>query len=142
MTKFLMLSSVLAAGLMLGGCVDRAQADEKLAAACRAGVMSLLPEGVTLGEVRNKSFSPSPETVGARHVKIDVVQMDGYLEDIIPYECIFEESFGIFNTSHVASIYQVRLPDRVVGKSGNQIQGDFEEFTRLTDAIRKSLYSQ
>jgi hypothetical protein len=68
--------------------------------------------------------------------------MDGYLEDIIPYECIFEESFGIFNTSHVASIYQVRLPDRVVGKSGNQIQGDFEEFTRLTDAIRKSLYSQ
>jgi hypothetical protein len=58
MTKFLMLSSVLAAGLMLGGCVDRAQADEKLAAACRAGVMSLLPEGVTLGEVRNKSFSP------------------------------------------------------------------------------------
>jgi len=142
MQKIIILCGGLIAATLLSGCVSREQADASLAKGCKAGVESLLPEGTTLGDIKGQSFSPSPEAVGARHVKIDVVQMDGYIEDIVSYECIFEESFGPFKMNHAASVYQVRLPDRIVGKSGNQIQGDFDEYVRLTDAIRKSMYSQ
>lgn len=126
--------------LALTGCVNREQADAALAKGCAAGVRALLPEGYALGEIRNRHFSPSPEAIGARHVRLTAIEMDGYLEDEVTYDCIFEENFGFMNSGHVASIYQIRIHDRVIGKSGNQIQGDFNEFLQLTDAIRKAMY--
>lgn len=126
--------------LSLGGCVSREQADENLAKGCAAGVAALLPEGTTLGEIKEKTFSPSPEAPGARHVKLTAMKMDGYLEEEATYECVFEESMGFMNSAHTASIYQVRFEDQIIGKSGNEIKGDFEQFSKLTDAIRKAMY--
>lgn len=135
--RFMLLT---ACALTLTGCVNREQADATLAKGCAAGVASLLPEGTTLGDVRKSEFSASPEGPNTRHVTITAVTMDGYLEQEATYECIFEESFGFMNASHTASIYQVRVNGQIYGKSGNQIQGSFDDFVKLTDAIRKAMY--
>lgn len=135
--RFLLLG---VCALTLSACVTREQADETLAKGCAAGVASLLPDGETVGTVKEKNFSPSPETPGARHVALVMTHMDGYLEEDVKYECIFEETFGFLNTSHIASIYQVRFNDQVIGRSGGEIKGEFEQFTKLTDAIREAMY--
>ena len=129
-----------ACALSLSGCVDRTQADAQLAKGCAAGAAALLPDGSTLGKVTNTTFSPSPEGANMRHVSLTAVTMDGFLEQENNYECIFEESFGFLNSSHTASIYQVRVNGEIYGKSGGKIQGSFEDFVKLTDAIRKAMY--
>jgi hypothetical protein len=43
-------------------------------------------------------------------------------------------------SSFTASIYQVRTGERIVGKSGNEILGDAQDFLKLTDAIREAMY--
>jgi hypothetical protein len=126
--------------LTLSGCVDRTQADATLAKGCAAGAASLLPEGSKLGAIRNTEFSPSPEGPNMRHVALTAVTMDGYLEQEVTYQCIFEESFGLMKMNYTAAIYQVRVNDQIYGKSGNKIQGSFDDFIKLTDAIRKAMY--
>jgi len=130
------LSCVLA----LTGCVNREQADAKLAKACAAGVDVLLPEGQKVGEIKGSTFGASPVGPGYRNVDIHAVTMDGWLETETDYTCIFEESFSFLNTGYTASIYQVRTGERVIGKSGNEILGDAEDFIKLTDAVRDALY--
>jgi hypothetical protein len=131
---------VLLCPLLLGGCVNRTQADSRLAKACAAGVNALLPDGQTLGDIEDKKFTDSPEGINYRHVTIKVKQMDGWLEGDGTYECVFEEQFGFFASSHTASIYQLKIGDRTYGKAGNEILGSTEDMLKLTDAIRKSLY--
>ena len=126
--------------LALSGCVSREQADEKLARACMAGVKVLLPEGTRTGDIKDRRFSPSPEGQNFRHVTLKAVEMDGYLENEVDYECVFEESFGFLKANFTASVYQVRFHDKVYGKSGNEIQGSFNDFLKLSDAMRKALY--
>lgn len=126
--------------LSLGGCVNRQQADDKLAKGCAAGVNSLLPEGQVLGEIQAKTSTPSPEGADYRHVTIKVKQGDGWLEGDGLYECTFEEDFGFLNTGYTASIYQLKIGDKVYGKAGNDILGTADDFIKLTDAIRKSMY--
>lgn len=136
-SRFLLLGVCV---LGLTGCVNRQQADDMLVKGCMAGVGSLLPEGETAGTVKDKSFSPSPEGPGMRYVKLVTTAGDGWLEEERTYECTFEESFGFMNSSYVASIYQLRFNDEIYGKSGNEIRGSFEDFTKLTDAIRQAMY--
>lgn len=128
--------------LTLSGCVTREQADAKLAKGCAAGAEALLPEGGKVNNIIESTFGPSPEGPGMRHVKIKTATMDGWLEEEKTYECIFEESFGIFKSNHTASIYQVRTGEQIYGKAGNEIKGSTEDFIRLTDAIRKAMYEQ
>ena len=42
--------------------------------------------------------------------------------------------------NYTASIYPVRTGERVIGKSGNEILGDAQDFLKLTDAIREAMY--
>jgi len=129
-----------ACALLLSGCVSREQADAKLAKGCAAGVNALLPEGRKIERTIDTQFSPSPEGSDMRHVKLKAIENDGWLEVESEFECVFEESFGFLNTNYTASIYQVRTGERVVGKSGNEILGDADDFMKLTDAIREAMY--
>ena len=124
----------------LSACVDRDQADAMLVKGCLAGVGSLLPEGETTGQVKDKSFSASPEGPDMRYVKITTIAGDGWLEEERVFECVFQESFGLFNSNYVASIHQLRFNDQIYGKAGNEIQGSFDDFVKLTDAIREAMY--
>jgi len=126
--------------LALSGCVSREQADAKLARGCEAGVKALLPEGMTLDRVTEKKFSPSPEGRDMRHVTLKTVTLDGWLETEQDYECIFEESFGLFNMSYTAAIHQVHTGDKVYGRAGREILGDAEDFLKLEEAIRGVMY--
>lgn len=126
--------------LTLAGCVNREQADEKLAKGCAAGVQSLLPEGEQMQPIKDKKFTPSTEGPNMRHVELTAANTDGWVEEEQKYECIFEEDFGFMSTNYSASIYQVRIGDRIYGKSGNEIRGSFEDFVKLTDGIREAMY--
>jgi hypothetical protein len=130
----------LSCALLLCGCVSREQADAKLAHACRAGVQSLLPEGLKIDRITGREFSKSPEGNDMRYVKISTVTIDKMLEEEKDYECIFEEQFALFGMDYTASVYQVRTGDKTYGKSGNDIMGDANDFLKLTDAIREALY--
>lgn len=129
-----------ACAVLLSGCVSREQADAKLAKGCEAGVNALLPEGRTITRIADTKFSPSPEGPDMRHVKLKTIETDGFLEVESDFECVFEESFGFLRTGYTASVYQVRTGERVVGKSGNEILGDAQDFLKLTDAIREAMY--
>lgn len=137
------ISSFFIALILIGalsGCVTREQADQKLVKGCQAGVNALLTDGMKIDRVKDTSLSPSPEGQGLRHVKMTTITMDGWLETEKTYECIFEESFGLFNMNYTASIYQLRTGEATYGKAGEEIMGSAEDFIKLTDAIRKAMY--
>lgn len=140
MKRNLHLSLLCLLSLALSGCVDREYADNTLKKGCLAGINALLPEGSELKEVIDIKFEPSPVGPDFRHVEIKALEMDGWLEEETSYKCVFQESFSFMNKTHTASIYQIRIGDRLVGKSGNEIVGTVEDFTKLTDAMREAMY--
>ena len=136
-SKFLILFICM---ISLSSCVSREQADAKLARACLAGVKALLPKNKDIGEITGTKFTPSPEGPDFRHVTVNVKEKDGWLENDVDYECTFQEQYGVFRLTYTAMIYQLKFGDKIIGKAGNEIVGSFDEFTKLTDAIRESLY--
>jgi hypothetical protein len=139
-TNVLRLFTVVICVLALTGCVNREQADAKLSKACEAAVGVFLPEGQRIDKIKDAAYSASPEGPGFRHVTINTIMMDGWLETENAYECIFQEGFGFMNSNFTASIHQVKIGDRVVGKSGNEILGDAQDHIKLNEAVRKALY--
>ncbi|MDB5491239.1 MAG: putative lipoprotein [Micavibrio sp.] len=140
MSSSFRLSLLLLCALSLSGCVNRAQADTKLAKGCAAAAGALLPDGQTLGEVLEKKSTPSPEGPNYRHMTIKVKQMDGWLEGDGTYECTFEEDFGFLNAQYTGSLYQLKIGEKTYGKAGNEVMGTAEDFLKITDAVRKAMY--
>lgn len=135
------LLAAAAASLLLTGCVDRAAADETLAKGCEAGVNAMLTDGMKIGTIKSKEFSPSPEGQGFRRVTLKAVATDDWAEEEREFVCVFEEGFGFMNSNHTASIYQLRISnEEVYGKSGKEILGDAQDFIKLSDAIREAMY--
>jgi hypothetical protein len=132
--------TLLLCAAALTGCVSREQADAKLAKACEAGIMALLPEGTNVGKVAGSTFTASAEGQGLRHVALKLEHQDGWIEEDTVYECTFEESFGPMKNNFTASLYNLKMGEQSYGKFGNEILGDAQDFIKLTDAIRKSLY--
>ena len=126
---------------LLTGCVNREQADAKLAKACKAAVEVFLPEDQRIDTIKDATFTPSPEGPDFRHVTIHTVMIDGWLEAEYDYDCVFQEGFGFLNSGYTASIEKVRINDETIGRSGNEILGDADDFIKMTDAVRESLYS-
>ncbi len=125
---------------LLTACVSREQADAKLAKGCEAGVNAILPEGRKITRIAKTEFTPATEGRGMRHVKMTAVETDGFLEVENVFECVFEEGFGFLNSNYTAAVYQVRAGDIMIGKSGDEIVGDAQQFIKLNDAIRGALY--
>lgn len=140
MNSFTRISLIALCALTLTACVDREYADNTLEKGCVAGVKALLPEDKELRDVINVKFEASPVGPDFRHVTIQAIEMDGWLETNAEYQCVFQESFGFLKMHHTASIYQVRMGERLVGKAGKDIIGSPQEFLKLEDAIRGALY--
>lgn len=134
------LSIALICVLALTGCVNREQADAKLAKACEAAVNAFLGEGQRIDKVNGSTATASPEGPDMRHVTIHTIMMDGWIEAEYDYECIFQEGFGFLNSGYTASIYQVKIGEDVIGKSGNEILGNADDHMKLNEAVRKALY--
>ncbi|HEY0901744.1 MAG TPA: hypothetical protein VGD95_06435 [Micavibrio sp.] len=125
---------------LLSACVSREQADAKLAKGCEAGVNAILPAGRKITRVAKSEFTPATEGPGMRHVKLTAIETDGFLEVENTVECVFEEGFAFLNSSHTAALYQVRAGEIMIGKSGNEIVGDAQQFLKLNEAIRNAMY--
>lgn len=126
--------------ISLSGCISREQADATLVKGCLAGVKSLLPEYKDIKEVINTTVKPSPIGNRYRHIDVQAIELDGWLEVETDYQCVFEESFGFMKASHTAVIHQIHIGEKFYGKAGNNIEGSTQDFIRLTDAIREAMY--
>lgn len=130
----------LGSALLLTGCVNREQADAKLANACKAAVNVFLPETAKVDKIESTTATPSPEGPGFRHVTIHTITVDGWIEEKYDYECVFQESFGFMKANFTASIETVTVNGETYGRAGGQVLGDVQQMIDLTDAVRKALY--
>ena len=137
MKKNLILVAMMS--LALTGCVNREQADAKLGNACKAAVNEFLGAGMQIDRIESVDASPSPVGNGYRHVLLNTITVDGWLEEKNQYECTFEESFGFMKMNYTASFYQLRIGEEMIGKSGNEIVGSAQDFMKITDAVRQAL---
>jgi hypothetical protein len=136
MTKRLPLIAIsLIATLALTGCVTRQQADEKLARGCKAGAQTMLEDGQLIEKITATYDTPEP---GLRHINITAFLKDDP-ENSYTYECVFEETFGPFNASHDAMLQRIQVGDKVLGKTGDNVEGDAEEFIKLDTAVNKGM---
>ena len=126
--------------LIVTGCMSREQADAKLAKACEAAVNVFLVDGQRIDKVNNATFSGSPVGPDFRHVTIHTAMIDGWLEAEYDYDCTFQEGFGFLNSGYTASIYNVNVDGRIIGKSGSEILGEAEDHMKLNEAVRAALY--
>ena len=137
--KFMLLF-VLPSLLLLTGCVSRDQADARLAKGCGAAVEVFLEDGMKINKIIKSRFGDSPDNgPGFREVTINVVETDSWYETEKDYHCIFAEEFTLFNLSHRASIYQVKVDDRVFGKQGDKILGTLNDHLKLTEAVDNAM---
>lgn len=125
--------------LLLAGCVSREQADAKLGKACAAGVSALLPEGRKIERIAETKISTAPEGQDMRLVQLKAIENDGFLEIETPFECTFEEGFGPLNLSYNAVVYQLRMGETVIGRSGDEILGNTTDFVKLTEAVTEAM---
>jgi hypothetical protein len=127
--------------LALQGCIDRDQADKKIAEACAAGVASQLPEGWTVEETKMSGFAETDKGgAGSREVKITLSVKDGFAVSDKSYACIFFEEFGPLKLSYTATIYQLAMDDgTLIGQEGLTQQGTLEQVEKLNQAVEKVL---
>jgi hypothetical protein len=126
--------------LALQGCIDRDQADKKIAEACSAGVASLLPEGWTVEEMKMSGFEESDKGgPGSRLVKLTLSVKDGFAVSDKDYSCVFFEQFGPFKMSYTASIYNVQMDSELIGQDGLRAAGTPEQIEKLNQAVEKVL---
>lgn len=137
------LLSILSLGvvtLSLGGCIDRAQADAKLAAACQKGVQLLLTEGYTIQSVKNTAFSKAQDGDGQRRVEMDVMVDENHLPVERRYSCNFYESSGFLGMNYSASIAQVDMGEAgVFGRKDGKILGGMEKWMAITETVDAGL---
>ena len=133
---FLLLSLII-----LSGCVDRAAADAKLARGCAAGAVIFIEEGFKIKEITEKKFRDSPGLgKGYREVTLSAIESDGWYDAEVSYQCIFVETVGLFNTTHKATIYQLRLgDDEIYGKEGDKLLGTFDDHLKLTEVVEQGM---
>jgi hypothetical protein len=137
MKKYLPL--ILISTLALTSCVERGAADERLARGCAAGIELFLIDGNKIKEVKTKAFGEAAEGRGYRLVTLGYVESDGWADVDKTGVCIFAEEFGVFNMTHNASIYQVKVNDQTYGKEGNEILGSYDEILKLTETVERAM---
>ena len=132
--------AILACVLVLTGCVQRGQADERLARGCAAAAEMFLDDGFRIKEITNKTFRDDPDLgKGYRQVTLSAVETDRWLDVDKEYRCIFVEEFGFLNSTHTATIYQVKVNGETYGREGDQILGSFEDQLRLTETVEQAM---
>lgn len=137
MKKFILATSAL---LLLSGCVSQDQADAKLAIGCEAGVDSLLGTA-KIKEIKTKTYAFEENENGQhRRVTLNAVTKDGWMETNKTYSCLFAQQWGLFKSSHVGMLVQIKFPDgKIVGEDNGKIVGDTEDFIKLSDTVQHAM---
>jgi hypothetical protein len=131
---------LLSSSLLLTGCISREQADHRLQNGCAAGAELFMEEGHKIKEVKDHIFRDNPDLgPGYREVRLTVVDSDGWYDADKEIKCIFAENYGMFGSSHTATIYQLKMDDKTWGKEGNEILGTMEEHLKLTETVEQGL---
>ncbi|MGB4057659.1 MAG: hypothetical protein WBK77_06210 [Alphaproteobacteria bacterium] len=131
---------LLAGTLTLTGCVSREQADQRLQNGCTAGAELFMEEGHKIKEVKDHIFRDNPDLgPGYREVRLTVVDTDGWYDADKEIQCIFVETYGIFGSSHTATIYQLKMDEKIWGMQGKEILGTMEEHLKLTETVEQGL---
>jgi hypothetical protein len=140
--RTLRIATVLVSLSLLTACVDRDQADKLLATACAAGVNALLGDDQKLGAVKTSTFTfENLEAQKMRHVTL-TAGLEGDEDNTSPYDCIFQEDFGLMNNAYAASLYRITAGDRIVGKKDGAIEGDLQDFMKLQDTVGRVLHQK
>jgi hypothetical protein len=136
MQYFLLLSC-----LLLVGCINQNQADEKMAQGCLAGLKGLLSKhSKQISEVKTQKFvHEKTESDPHRRIIIEAVEKDGWLELDKEFSCLFDQQWGLFKSGHRATLVQIQLDDKIVGLKDGKIHGDFEDFQTLTNSINAAM---
>lgn len=122
------------------GCAKPETFDDKLAKGCEAGAVMLIKEGYQIKEIKEKTFRPSAEFgSGFRDVVLTAEESDGWITATKEYKCTFAQESSLLGAVPVASFYQITVDGKTYGKSGNEILGELEMLTQLTQAIEGTL---
>jgi len=138
--KYFTLPLIALSTFAFTGCVEREAADAKLVKGCEAAILAFSDEGDKVGAINKQTITDhAKQGPGHREVKLDVTITDGFHGRDESHSCIFYEQFGMFKSTHNASIYQLNYFGKIIGKDGFDIHGSVEEMQKLTDAVDKAL---
>ncbi len=141
MKKFaLILAGVSVFGLT--ACVSQEQADEKMAAGCKAAISAMIAPR-TIKTVKS-SAGEAEKTMGSvyRRVKVTYVENDDFAESEKQGSCLFSEQWGLFKSSHAALLEQVVYNDQLIGKKDGTIHGDMNSFMKLNESVDAAMAQQ
>ena len=127
--------------LALTACIDRGEADAKLARGCAAGVELFLDEEYEIQKIVKSEFREST-TWGNGYREVDLTAMvsDGWHEGEETYYCTFAETAGPILINYKATIYQLRMPDgTIIGKEGDKISGSYDDHLKLTETVEQGM---
>lgn len=127
--------------IFLSACgVDRDSADKKLADACETGIKLFIAEGQSVKQVKSSSFSvPDLRSDGDRRVTLNIIESDGWYDGDKSYSCNFFESTGFLGMNYRASIAQIDMGDKIYGTKDGNIQGSYDEWLKITNAVDAAL---
>lgn len=138
--KQLSILSICTGALLLSGCVTREQADAKLEKACIAAAEAFIEEGYKVEEVKERIFGDDAKLgKGYREVRLTVLEGDGWYSTDKEYRCVFVEETGMFNSTHNASIYRLKIDTMTLGQEDGKLIGTIKQHQKLGDAVQKAL---
>lgn len=125
--------------LVLAGCVNQEQADEKMKTGCKAAIDAMIaPRSVKEVKV---SSAEAEKTMGSvyRRIKLTYVENDDFADSEHEGSCLFSEQWGSFKSSHAALLEQVVYNDELIGKKDGTINGSMDDFLKLTEKVDSAM---
>lgn len=140
MKKFALLT-LAASTLALTGCVSQEQADVKMKKGCEAAIAAMI-DPQTIKEVKSTS-AEDEKTMGSvyRRVRLSYVENDDFSETVHNGSCLFSQQWGAFKSTHAALLEQVEYNDTFIGKRDGVIEGDMNDFLKLTEKVDTAMGS-
>ncbi len=134
MKHFILVTALLSTAV-LTACVSQEQADAKMIEGCKAAVNAMIaPE--TIKEYKTTT-AEAENTMGSvyRRVRLTYIQNADFAEAEREGSCLFSEQWGVFKGSHAALIEQVVYNDELIGKKDGNIEGDMNDFLKLSEKV-------
>lgn len=133
--KHFALPLLAVSALALTGCVTQEQADAKMFKGCEAAIGAMIAPD-TIKEVK-ASTAADEKTMGSvyRRVSVTYVENDDFANTELQGSCLFSQQWGMMKSSHAALLEQVVFDDQLVGKKDGNIEGDMNDFLKLTQTV-------
>lgn len=125
----------------LTACVNQETADEKMSKGCKAGVVKILTEkNRQIHNIKSIDVSNTKTNDGEyRQVTISALEKNGWLELDREYTCAFAEDWGVFKTSHNATLMHVEVHGEIYGKKDGGVLNGLEKFISLTNTVTDAM---